>query len=405
MNMFDTSCRRSRRLGYTYNLATMVTPFLWHRPVLKFGTSTLTGGTNELSLAKLADFVEQVVALRRAGLQPVVVSSGAVAAGRQRLGFPRDRKNVSLKQVLAAVGQSRLMHIYDQFFDFHGITSAQVLLTRADLSERQRYLNARNTLLGLCERGVVPVVNENDVVAADEIRVGDNDTLSALVANLIDADLLVLVTDIAGLYTADPALDERAQLLHEVRSITPQIEAYAGTGRSGLGTGGMITKLSAAKLATASGAETLIVDGRERDVLVRALRGEPMGTRFLARTLPVEGRKRWILSGFTSTQRLIVDEGATRALVERGASLLPAGIIRVDGDFERGDPVDILTSDGSRIARGIANYHASDVQRLQRRHSSEVESILGYSYGDYIVHRNDLVCFDLEEEVIGAPNQ
>ena len=377
----------------------MTHSYLWKRPVFKFGTSTLTAGTNHLSLAKIADFVEQVAALRLAGLQPIVVSSGAMAAGRQRLGFPRGRKDVGFKQVLAAVGQSRLMHLYDQFFEFHGITSAQVLLTRDDLAERQRYLNARNTLLDLCERGVVPVVNENDVVAADEIKVGDNDTLSALVANLVDADLLLLVSDIPGLYTADPLRDAGAQLVTEVPAITTQVEAYAGAARSGLGTGGMATKLAAAKLATASGAEVRIVDGRERDILLRALSGESLGTRFLPRTDPVEGRKRWILSGLTYAGKLTVDEGATRALLRRGASLLPAGITAVDGAFERGDSIDIVTGDGYRIARGIANYHAEDTRRILGRQSSQIEQILGYSYGNYVVHRDNLVCLEPESEL------
>lgn len=380
----------------------MASLYLWSRPVLKFGTSTLTGGTAELSLAKLADFVEQVATLRLAGIQPVVVSSGAIAAGRQRLGFPRERKDLSLKQVLAAVGQSRLMHLYDQFFEFHGITSAQVLLTRADLAERQRYLNARSTLLGLCEREVVPVVNENDVVTADEIKVGDNDSLSALVANLIDADLLVLVSDIPGLYTADPTTDGSAELVREVPVITPAILAYAGIARPGLGTGGMATKLSAAKLATASGAEVRIVDGRERDVLLRVMQGEALGTRFLARTDPVEGRKRWILSGLAHAGQLIVDDGASKALLGRGASLLPAGIISVEGNFERGDSVDIVIGNGNRIGRGIANYHAADLRKIRRRQSSEIEQVLGYSYGDYAVHRDDLVCFGVEEQVTHA---
>jgi glutamate 5-kinase len=367
------------------------TAYLYRRPVLKFGTSTLTGGTEQLSLAKLADLVEQVATLHQAGLQPIVVSSGAVAAGRQRLEFPRERKNVSLKQVLAAVGQSRLMHLYDQFFEFHGITSAQVLLTRGDLAERQQYLNARSTLLGLVERRVVPVVNENDVVASDELKVGDNDRLSALVANLIDADLLVLVSDIAGLYTADPLTDERAELLAEVHAITAEVEAYAGGARSTLGTGGMSTKLSAAKLATASGAEVRIVDGRERNVLLRVLAGESIGTRFIPRTDPVEGRKRWILSGLAHAGTLTVDEGAARALIQRGASLLPAGIIAVEGRFERGDPVDILSGEGVRVGRGIANYPAEDIKKICRRRSSEIEQLLGYSYGNYVVHRDDLV--------------
>ena len=281
-----------------------------------------------------------------------MVSSGAIAVGRQRLGLGREGKNLALKQVLAAVGQSRLMHLYDQIFEFHGITSAQVLLTRDDIAERQRYVNARSTLLGLCERGVVPIVNENDVVASDEIKVGDNDTLSGLVANLIDADLLVLVSDIPGLYTADPSLHADAELVREVREITSEVEGWATGTRSGLGIGGMATKIAAAKLATAGGTEVRIVDGRERDVILRVLSGETLGTRFLPRTDPLEGRKRWILSGLGRAGRLTVDVGAQTALIHGGASLLPAGIVAVDGDFERGYPVDIDGARGSHIGRG-----------------------------------------------------
>lgn len=367
--------------------------FLWRRPVVKLGTSTLTAGTRDLSLARLADLVEQVAQLHAAGLQPILVSSGAIAAGRQRLGHPREHRDVSLKQVLAAVGQSRLMHLYDQFFEFHAITSAQVLLTRADLSERGRYLNARDTLLGLCSRGVVPVVNENDAVASDEIKVGDNDTLSALVANLVDADLLVLVSDIPGLYTADPETYPDAELLREVHTITPEIEGYARGARSPLGTGGMATKISAAKLATASGAEVRIVDGGLRDVLLRVLAGEQLGTRFLPRTNPVESRKRWILTGLGHAGTMVVDGGAARALLLQDASLLPAGTVRVEGRFERGDAVDIVSEDGHRVARGISNYSSADAARIARHRSSEIEAELGYSYGDYLVHRDNLVCF------------
>jgi glutamate 5-kinase len=367
--------------------------FQWRRPVLKFGTSTLTAGTDELSLAKLADLVEQVAALRHAGLQPIVVSSGAVAAGQQRLGAVRGRKDLAVKQMMAAVGQSRLMHLYDQFFEFHGITSAQVLVTRGDLAARQRYLNVRTTLLRLCERGVVPVVNENDVVTSDELRLGDNDTLSALVANLVDADVLVLVSDTPGLYTADPASDPTATLLREISAVTPQIEAYAGGSRSGLGTGGMATKVAAAKLATASGAEVHIVDGAERQVLLRTLRGERLGTVFLARTDPMEARKRWILSGLRRAGRLVVDDGAAHALLSRNASLLPAGLLSVEGRFERGDSVDIVSADGTALARGIVNYPSEDVERIRGRQSAGIERILGYTYGNHLVHRDDLVCF------------
>lgn len=364
----------------------------WRRPVIKVGTSTLTGGSPRLSLARLADLVEQVAGLHAAGLQPIIVSSGAVAVGRQRLEFPAARRDLSLKQMLAAVGQSRLMHLYDQAFEFHGITCAQVLLTREDLAERQRYLNARNTLVGLCQRGVVPIVNENDAVASDEIKVGDNDTLSALVANVVDADLLVLVTDIAGLYTADPA-DPSAELVREVEVITPETESYAGSSRSSLGTGGMATKIAAARLATASGTEVRIVDGRERDAVRRALdEDHPPGTRFLPRANRVEGRKRWILSGL-GPGAVIVDRGAAEALLHRGASLLPAGVTGVEGRFNRGDTVEILAADGDKIGAGIANYGAEDARAITGSRSSEIERILGYSYGGHVVHRDDLVAF------------
>jgi glutamate 5-kinase len=370
---------------------------LYRRPVIKLGTSTLTAGGLHLSLAKLADLVEQVAGLHAAGLQPIVVSSGAIAVGRQQLGFPAV-KDVSGKQIMAAIGQSRLMHLYEGNFAFYGITCAQVLLTREDLAERQRYLNARNTLLGLCERRVVPIVNENDVVAADEIKVGDNDRLSALVTNLVDADLLLLVTDIPGLYTADPTIHPGATLVQEVSAITPEIQRWAGGSQSGLGTGGMATKVAAAALATASGAEVRIVDGRERDVVTRALSGEPMGTRFLARADRVEGRKRWILSGLRHAGRLTVDVGAARALMTRGASLLPAGIVTVDGTFERGDTVEILGPDGGKIAAGIANYSAADMRTLIGRQSADIEAVLGYSYGDAVVHRDNLVSLVVSDQ-------
>jgi glutamate 5-kinase len=365
--------------------------FRWRRPVLKFGTSTLTGGTEALSMARLAGLVEQVATLHAAGLQPVVVSSGAVAAGRHRLQSPPGRRDLAMKQMLAAVGQSRLMHLYDQAFEFHGITTAQVLLTRHDLAERGGYLNVRTTLLGLCDRRVVPIVNENDVVASDELRLGDNDTLSALVASLIDADLLVLVTDIPGLYTADPSSDAGATLVRDVPAITAEIEGYAGGSGTGLGTGGMWTKIQAAKLATASGAETRIVDGRESDVVVRLLRGEEIGTRFRAATDALEGRKRWILSGLAHAGRLDVDAGAARALRERHASLLSAGVVAVHGAFQRGDTLDIAAPNGVVVARGIANYGSDDLRMLVGRRSGEIEASLGYSYGSHVVHRNDMV--------------
>jgi glutamate 5-kinase len=380
-------------------LPIMEHPYRWRRPVVKFGSSTLTGGTESLSLAKLADLVEQVAALHAAGLQPVVVTSGAVAAGQQRLRIPPNRSDLSVKQMLASVGQSRLMHLYDQFFEYHGITTAQVLVTRHDLAERGRYLNARTTLLGLCERRVVPIVNENDVVVSDELKLGDNDTLSALVATLIDADLLVLVSDVAGLYSSDPSADESAVLVRTVHTVTPEIEEYAGGARSTLGTGGMWTKVQAAKMATASGAEVRIVDGNERNVLLRVVRDEELGTRFLAAADALESRKRWILSGLSHAGRLTIDGGAARALIERKASLLPAGLVGVTGAIERGDAVDIAGPDARTVARGIVNYPAEDLRRLAGRRSVEIERILGYSYGNHIVHRNDLVLVAREPSV------
>lgn len=368
----------------------MTETFTWRRPVIKVGTSTLTAGTRALSLAKLADVVEQVTVLHRAGLQPILVSSGAVAVGRQRLSSEPDPRDLTHKQVMAAVGQSRLMHLYDQAFEFHGITCAQLLLTREDLAARPRYLNARSTLMGLCAREVVPIINENDVVANDEIKVGDNDTLSALVANLAEADVLILVSDIPGLYTANPTGNPHARLVRDVQVITAEIETYAGGVSSGLGTGGMATKIAAAKLATASGTEVRIVDGRERDILLRVMRGEEVGTRFAARADRIEGRKRWILSGPARSGALDVDQGALEALMGRGASLLPAGITAVYGAFDRGDTVEICAPDGAKVAAGLVNYGADDVRAIAGHQSGEIESMLGYSYGDFVVHRDNM---------------
>jgi glutamate 5-kinase len=380
----------------------MARPYTFHRPVVKLGTSTLTAGSEQLSLARLADFVEQVAALQAAGLQPILVSSGAIAVGRQRLGLPASEGDVRLKQVLAAVGQSRLMHLYDQAFEFHGITCAQVLLTREDLAQRRRYLNARSTLLGLCDRGVVPIINENDVVAADEIKVGDNDRLSALVATLVDADLLVLVSDTPGLYDADPAMHPDAVLVSEVPVITDVVESWAGGSGTPLGTGGMATKIEAARLATAAGTEVRIVDGREPRVLLRVIGGESLGTRFVARTDRVEGRKRWILSGLSHPGRVIVDDGAARAVLERGASLLPAGITAVEGEFEQGDTIEIATIGGRKIAAGIVNYPSTDVRAIMGRRSGEIEQILSYSYGDSVVHRDNLAALTTQRGSVHA---
>jgi len=361
------------------------------RLVVKFGTSTLTGGTTKLSSARIVDLVRQLSALREAGHEVVLVSSGAMAAGREALDYPQLPKEVPAKQMLSAVGQPRLMALYEQLFGLYTVTVAQVLLTRGDLANRRRYLNARNTLAALLAQRVIPIVNENDTVATEEIRVGDNDNLSALVANLVEADTLVLLTDQPGLFTADPRRDPNAQLVTEVN--TPDIpaslwEAAGGSG-TGLGTGGMVTKLQAADLARRGGTTVIIASGSAPNVLPRLASGEALGTCFKPIASAVESRKRYILAGETFG-KVVVDEGANKAL-RRGGSLLPVGVTSVEGSFDRGDTVRVVDPSGREIARGIANYSADDLTRIGRRHSEEIESLLGYNYGDEVIHRNDLV--------------
>jgi glutamate 5-kinase len=362
------------------------------RTVVKLGTSTLTNGTPHLSPPLLIELARQMSQLQAAGHQMVLVSSGAIAAGRERLDFPQLTKDIPAKQMLAAIGQPRLMALYEQIFGLYGIRVAQILLTRSDLASRPRYLNARNTLIALMEHEVIPIVNENDTVATEEIRLGDNDNLSALVANLVDADWLILLTDQPGLYTADPRIDPNARLVEELltREITPEIWQAAGSGNPGLGTGGMTTKLQAADLARRSGACCVIAAGKEQDVLIRIVKGERLGTRFPPIASSVESRKRYILSARQAPGQLTVDDGAAKAL-HRGASLLPVGVTAVSGTFERGDTVRIINSDGIEIARGIVNYDSQDLAKIVRSASDVIESILGYHFGDEVIHRNDLV--------------
>ena len=366
----------------------------YHRIVAKFGTSLLTSGSDHLDLRIMSSLVEQVARLRQQGKEIVIISSGAIASGRQKLGKIQERKNIPFKQVLASVGQSHLMYTYEQLFSKYNIIIAQALLTKRDLTDRGGYLNARNTLLGLIELGIVCIVNENDVVAIDEIKefkFGDNDNLSAMVANLIDADLLVLLTDIGGLYTADPHYNPQAQLIRRVEKIDAEIERMASDTVNRQGTGGMITKIEAAKLATSSGVNVVIADGREPDILVRITNGEDIGTFFPAQVSKLESRKRWMLSGLASKGKVTVDDGAVLALKEHNKSLLPAGIIKVEGKFRRGDIVDILDEEGRRIGCGIANYSSSDLAIIKGKHSDKIGSLLGYDYGDEAIHRNNMV--------------
>jgi len=293
--------------------------------------------------------------------------------------------------VLAAVGQAKLMQFWDELFSEEQVIVAQTLLTRGDLADRQGYLNARNTLLALLDRQVVPIVNENDVVATEEIKIGDNDNLSALVANLIDADLLVLLTDQAGLYTADPRRDPGATLIAEVPVISDEIVSLAAGAGTARGTGGMVTKVQAARLATESGVTVLVAGGTTENVLVRVLKGEAVGTRFPSNRTRMESRKRWILSGMSIRGGVVVDEGATKALQERNTSLLPAGVREVRGAFERGETVEILSPASRRIACGITNYSSEEMQQIRGAKSAQIAGILGYDYGAEAVHRDNLV--------------
>ena len=366
----------------------------YHRIVAKFGTSLLTGDSEHLNQDIMSSLVTQVAQLHKQGLELLVVSSGAIAAGRYKLGLTRELKGIPFKQVLASVGQNRLMQAYEQLFSQHDITVAQALLTKADLSDRAGYLNARNTLLALLELRVLCIVNENDVVAVDEIqeaKFGDNDNLSAMVANLIDADLLLILTDTAGLYTADPHRHPDARLISQVERIDSEIERLAADTPSGLGIGGMTTKIEAAKLATASGVTVVIADGREADIILRLVGGESLGTRFLPTTSKLESRQRWMLSGLSTKGKLIVDSGAAMALSKQNRSLLAAGITEVEGDFQRGDIVNIYDPEGSRLGCGITNYSSADISVIKGTHSRKIASLLGYDYGSEVVHRNNLV--------------
>jgi len=371
----------------------------YHRIVAKFGTSLLTGGSDHLNQDIISSLVGQVAQLHQQGLELIVVSSGAIASGRYKLGLTKELRGIPFKQVLASVGQNRLMQVYEQLFSQYDITVAQALLTKADLSDRAGYLNARNTLLALLELRVLCIVNENDVVAVDEIqeaKFGDNDNLSAMVANLIDADLLLILTDTAGLYTADPHRDPDARLISRVETIDSEIEQLAADTAGSFSIGGMITKIEAAKIATASGITVVIADGREQDIILRLVAGKAVGTRFVPTTNKLESRKRWMLSGLSTRGKLVVDSGAALALRKQKRSLLAAGIREVEGDFQRGDIVNIYDPGGARLGCGITNYSSADIEAIKGAHSREITTLLGYDYGSEVVHRNNLVV--LQEE-------
>ena len=361
------------------------------RVVIKLGTSVLTGGSRQLDQSRMVEIARQCAALYAQGHDVVVCTSGAVAAGRAHLNFPSLPPTIISKQLFAAVGQLQLMRVWERLFDIYDVRVGQILLTRNDVENRQRYINARDTFTALLEQRIVPMVNENDAVATEEIRVGDNDNLSALVATLVSADLLILLTDQPGLFTADPRSNPSAQLIPEVRRIDDTLKALASGSVTGLGTGGMATKLQAANTARHAGVDVVIAAGSEPDVMLRVVSGEAVGTRFPALNTRLESRKAWILAGPKPAGRLIVDEGAAQAICFKGRSLLPAGIRKVEGNFLRGDTVLILDMNRGELARGIASYTGTDLRQIAGCRSDDIEARLGFTYGDVAVHRNDMI--------------
>lgn len=370
----------------------MSAPTGYQRLVVKLGTSVTTGGTAHLSPRRLLEIVQQVAALHESGLEIAIVTSGAVAAGRDVLGNPDLGKNIPAKQMLAAIGQPRLMQTYADLFAIFGLHVAQVLLTRADILNRHRYLNARDTFNALLEQRIIPVINENDTVATEEIKVGDNDNLSALVANLIDADLLVLLTDQPGLFTTNPRTDPNARLIPLVETIDDQVWEIAGGAGSMLGTGGMRTKIEAAQLATRSGTTVVIAQGSRPDVLTDLIgaNGTQIGTWFQPVSTRVESFKRWLLS--ERPQGVVhVDGGAAKTLQGKRASLLPVGVTHIEGDFERGMVISVRNPDRGEIARGVTHYSAADLRQICGLRSDQIAARLGYTYGDEVIHRGYLV--------------
>lgn len=365
----------------------------YRRIVAKFGTSLLTAGSDRLDLEAMSRLVGQVVRLRREGCAVVIVSSGAQAAGRHRLARHVPAAQGISRQAYASIGQSHLMQSWDELFDWHDTVVAQVLLTRRDLSDRLGYLNARNTLRDLIEAGTVPIVNENDAVALDQVlatRIGENDSLSAFVANLIDADLLAILTDVEGLYESDPRQQADAKLIRRIDRIDAAVEALA-SGAAGPGTGGMVTKLNAARIATQGGVDVVVASGRTPDALVDIASGKESGTLFPAAGDRLESRKRWILSTISRAGHLVVDEGAAAALRRQGRSLLPAGIAAVNGTFDRGEAVEVRDPAGERLAAGLTNYDSGELERIRGLRSDRIAETLGYAYGDEVIHRDNLV--------------
>ena len=361
------------------------------RVIVKVGSSLVTNEGRGLDHAAIAKWADQIAQLRRMGKQVVLVSSGAVAEGMLRLGFERRPVAIHELQACAAVGQMGLAQIYETSFRAHDLRTAQVLLTHADLADRERYLNARSTLFTLLELGVVSVINENDTVVTDEIKFGDNDTLGALVANLIEADALIILTDQRGLYTSDPRKNPDATFVHEAKAGDPALEAMAGGAGSGIGSGGMLTKILAARRAASSGAHTVIAWGREEQVLVRLAEGEAIGTQLTAQTARLTARKQWMADHLKTAGQVTLDAGAVQKLLSEGKSLLPIGVTAVGGEFGRGDVITCIDPAGMPVARGMSNYASTEVRRIMRKPSAEIAAILGYVEEVELIHRDNLV--------------
>ncbi|NKF49687.1 glutamate 5-kinase [Shewanella sp. WXL01] len=367
----------------------------YRRVVIKLGTSVLTSGSQQLDKAHMVELARQMAALMKAGVEVVLCTSGAIAAGREHLNFPSYPDTMPNKQLLAAVGQSQLILAWSQLFSIYGLHVGQLLLTRADLQDRERYLNARDTLNALLDNNIIPIINENDAVATTEIKVGDNDNLSARAALLCDADLLILLTDQQGLFDADPRSNADAKLIKQVVNIDDSLRKLAGGAISGLGTGGMATKLQAADIARRAGIEVVIASGHHNDVIAEIAAKEQVGTHFSAIENPLESRKQWILAGPTTQGQITIDDGAVNAVVNQGRSLLSKGLTKVEGHFARGETILVLNQQGKTIAKGMARYSANAMTQIAAQHSNQIENLLGYSYGGAVIHRNDMVVLGL----------
>ncbi len=367
------------------------------RIVVKVGSSTITHANGKRDFARMDRLARELSDLQNQGKEMILVTSGAVAVGVDRLGLTAKPKTIPGKQAAAAVGQGILMHTYDKFFSEYGQITAQVLITRQETVDRHRYINARNTFKELLKSRVIPIVNENDVVALDELKIGDNDNLSALVAGIVEADLVIILSDVDGLYTANPQTHPDAKLVSEVEEITPAIEASAGGAGSSVGTGGMATKLQAAKNATTSGINLVIASGEELDSVTRILNGENIGTLFVSRENRLQFRKKWLAFGARIKGKLTVDAGCAKAMKKAGGcSILPVGSKAVEGEFEPGNTVSIVNESGEELARGLSHYASDEIQKILGCHSDEIETRLGHKAFDEVVHRDDLVIFGLE---------